>query len=167
VHRLGGRLKIGHDLVHDLVEVGGRVLPWGRPRARKLEQIVDDLGHALGLIGNAVKYLEDGRHGALAIAVHVIVRGSVARIEVEDTGPGLPPDAEQRVFEPFQRLSTGKPGIGLGLATVKKIVEAYLGRVGVHSALGQGTTFWFELPVAASPAPSASPGRDEAPGRAG
>jgi len=119
------------------------------------------------LIGNAVKYLEDGRHGALAIAVHVIVRGSVARIEVEDTGPGLPPDAEQRVFEPFQRLSTGKPGIGLGLATVKKIVEAYLGRVGVHSALGQGTTFWFELPVAASPAPSASPGRDEDPRRAG
>ena len=107
------------------------------------------------LIGNAVKYLGDGHHTGW-IAVRVIARGGMARIEVEDTGPGLPPDAEQRVFEPFQRLSVSKPGIGLGLATVKKLVEAYGGRVGVHSSLGKGSTFWVELPLAAPPPPAAS-----------
>jgi signal transduction histidine kinase len=113
------------------------------------------------LVGNAVKYLGEGRHAVAWVAVRVLDHGGVARIEVEDTGPGLPPDAEQRVFEPFQRLSGLKPGIGLGLATVKKIVEAYGGRVGVRSSLGKGSTFWFELPVAPAPAPSASlPGRD-------
>jgi len=113
------------------------------------------------LIGNAVKYLGEGSHTLEWIAVHVVVHGDVARIEVEDTGPGLPPGAEQRVFEPFQRLSAAKPGIGLGLATVKKIVEAYGGRVGVRSSLGKGSTFWFELPVATPPASSASLPRGE------
>lgn len=113
------------------------------------------------LVGNAVKYLGEGDQPIDWVAVHVIVRGDVARIEVEDTGPGLPPDAEERVFEPFQRLGASKPGIGLGLATVKKIVEAYHGRVGVSSSLGKGSTFWFELPVAPATSPDAPlPARD-------
>jgi signal transduction histidine kinase len=103
------------------------------------------------LIGNAVKYLGEGDHPVAWIAIHVRPRNGVTRIEVEDTGPGLPPGAEDRVFEPFQRLGTGKPGIGLGLATVKKIIEAYGGRVGVHASLGKGSTFWFELPIIAPP----------------
>ena len=107
------------------------------------------------LIGNAVKYLGEGGHPVAWIAIHVRARNGVARIEVEDTGPGLPPGAEERVFEPFQRLGASKPGIGLGLATVKKLVEAYGGRVGVHASLGKGSTFWFELPIAPPP-PSAT-----------
>jgi signal transduction histidine kinase len=113
------------------------------------------------LIGNAVKYLGEGTQAVDWVAIRALVHGGVARIEIEDTGPGLPPDAEQRVFEPFQRLSAAKPGIGLGLATVKKIVEAYNGRVGVASSLGKGSTFWFELPVAASSGARALPRPDE------
>jgi len=108
------------------------------------------------LVGNAVKYLEEGHHPVEWIAIRVTPHGGMARIEVEDTGPGLPPNSEQRVFEPFQRIDASKPGIGLGLATVKKLVEAYGGRVGVHSVLGKGSTFWVELPVAPSPPPAAS-----------
>jgi signal transduction histidine kinase len=99
------------------------------------------------LVGNAVKYIGDGRDPERRIAVRVREAREAVRIEVEDNGPGLPPGAEQRVFEPFLRVNpSNKPGIGLGLATVKKIVEAYRGRTGVDSRPGRGSTFWFELP---------------------
>ena len=99
------------------------------------------------LIGNAVKYIADGRDPQRRILVRVQEAHGAARVEIEDNGPGLPPGSEQRVFEPFLRVNqSNKPGIGLGLATVKKIVEAYQGRVGVDSRPGRGSTFWFELP---------------------
>jgi len=73
------------------------------------------------------------------------------RVEVADTGPGLPPGSEQLVFEPFRRAGNSHlPGLGIGLATVKRIVEAYGGRLGVWSTPGRGSTFWFELPEAAA-----------------
>jgi len=100
------------------------------------------------LVGNAVKYVGDDQRTP-RIVVRVRDQGDRARVEVEDNGPGLPPGAEQRIFEPFRRLTqSSKPGIGLGLATVKKIVEAYRGRIGVESKLGRGSTFWFEMPRA-------------------
>jgi len=71
-----------------------------------------------------------------------------ARVEVEDTGRGLPPGTQDRVFDPYMRADrSGQPGLGLGLATVKRFAEGYGGRVGVRSGPG-GCTFWFELPVA-------------------
>ncbi len=100
------------------------------------------------LVGNAVKYVVDGREFPHRITLYAEGRGDVTRVEVEDNGPGLPAGATQIVFEPFRRLAERQPGIGLGLATVKKIVEAYGGRVGVDSTLGQGCSFWFELPNA-------------------
>jgi signal transduction histidine kinase len=101
------------------------------------------------LVGNAVKYVGEGSASERWIAVHVEDLEAVVRVEVEDNGPGLPPGAEKIVFEPFRRATdTKQPGIGLGLATVKKIVEAYRGRVGVDSTLGKGASFWFELPKA-------------------
>jgi signal transduction histidine kinase len=98
------------------------------------------------LLSNAVKYVVEGRQLPHQIGVRVTRRARLARIEVEDNGPGLPPGTEERVFEPFRRLPSKQTGTGLGLATVKRIVEAYAGRVGVDTEAGRGSTFWVEIP---------------------
>ena len=64
----------------------------------------------------------------------------------EDTGPGIPPALGQRIFEPYVRgPNTGTPGIGLGLATVKRLVESHGGTLGVRAGPTGGALFWFEL----------------------
>jgi signal transduction histidine kinase len=90
------------------------------------------------------------------VVVRVALRGGMARVEVVDTGPGIPPGAEHRIFEPYVRGHTEGLGIGLGLATVKRLVLAHGGRLGVLPNEGRGCTFWVELPVAA---PEGSPVR--------
>ena len=98
------------------------------------------------LLRNAVKYVGEGQ-GEHRVVVRVVDAGARLRVEVEDTGPGLPDGAERTVFEPFVRHHDGSiPGLGLGLATVKKLAEAHGGCVGVHSVRGHGASFWFELP---------------------
>jgi signal transduction histidine kinase len=100
------------------------------------------------LLGNAVKYIVEGTELPHRISVRAYDLENAVRVEVQDNGPGLPVGCEERVFEPFHRLRESRqPGIGLGLATVKKIVEAYRGRVGVFSTPGRGSTFWFEIPI--------------------
>jgi signal transduction histidine kinase len=100
------------------------------------------------LLGNAVKFVVEGSELPRRIAVRVSEEAHMAHVEVEDNGPGIPPEAEQQIFEPFRRLNTRQAGFGLGLATVKKIVEAYHGRLGVWSRHTKGSIFWFELPKA-------------------
>lgn len=81
--------------------------------------------------------------------------GSEVRVAVEDSGPGIPPDAVDHVFERFYRVDKGRArsmgGNGLGLAIVASIVEAHGGRCGVDSRLGEGSTFWLTLPVMPPP----------------
>ncbi len=99
------------------------------------------------LVRNAVKYA-GGRRITLR---GYRWRSRLFRFEVEDSGPGLPPGAEGRIFEPFVRLERDarvEDGIGLGLATVKRLVEANGGEVGVESRPGVGCRFWFTLPLA-------------------
>jgi signal transduction histidine kinase len=99
------------------------------------------------LVRNAVKYVGDG--AGRRVTVRARPGGLLVRLEVEDDGPGLPPSLGANVFQPYVRgPSTGKPGIGLGLATVKKVTEAHGGRIEVRSAPGQGCRFEVDLPVA-------------------
>lgn len=110
------------------------------------------------LVRNAIKYMGSGE--VRRVVVRGRARGAAIRIEVEDTGPGIPVEARKMVFEPFVR-GADEPagGIGLGLATVKRLVEAHRGAVGLQSTVGAGSLFWVELPIAASSAggPSGSP----------
>ncbi len=94
------------------------------------------------LLGNAIKYVVEGQSPIRKIVVHVEELEKNVRVEVVDSGPGLPAGAERSVFQPRQ------PARGLGLATVKRIVEGFGGRVGVRSVLGRGSIFWFEIPKA-------------------
>jgi signal transduction histidine kinase len=97
-----------------------------------------------------------GRTGANGVAA------SLVRFEVEDTGPGLPPAFLPRAFDPYVRAAgTAEPGLGLGLATVRRLVEGHRGRYGVQSRLGTGALFWFELPAAELP-PAQPSGPDPA-----
>jgi signal transduction histidine kinase len=101
------------------------------------------------LVGNAVKYVVDGSTTERRVAIRTALRDDLVRIEVEDNGPGLRPGAETAVFEPFRRATSGRqPGLGIGLATVKRIAEVHGGRVGVINRPGEGATFWIELPRA-------------------
>ena len=71
----------------------------------------------------------------------------MVRIEVEDTGPGIPQEALGKIFDPFYSTKPPGEGTGLGLAICLRIVEAYGGRILVKSGEGQGTTFTILLPV--------------------
>ena len=98
------------------------------------------------LLRNAVKHMGDTPAGERLICVHVIDEQATVRVEVEDTGPGVPPQNASQIFEPFVRASRANaPGLGLGLATVKRMIEAHGGRVGIRPGQSRGSCFWFEL----------------------
>jgi signal transduction histidine kinase len=100
----------------------------------------------LNLLENAAKYAPL----PAPISVTLARTGGGARVEVRDGGPGLPPDAQTRLFGRFVRARAdgdGTRGLGLGLYLCRAIVERHAGRIGVESAPGKGATFWFELPT--------------------
>ncbi|GEM_PF-1269695 len=123
-----------------------------RPRLRQI---------LLNLLSNAIKYGQDG--GSAEIACNQIPDGW-HRITVRDSGRGIAAEALPRLFKPFERMESaydGIDGIGLGLALAKKLAEAMGGTIGVESALGQGSTFWVEFPLADSPLPRVVEGLEE------
>lgn len=102
------------------------------------------------LLSNAIRYTPAGGR----ILVRAAAAHDVVRIEVSDAGPGIPEDERARILERYwQALRAKRAGAGLGLAIVKGIVEAHGGEVGVDSEVGEGSTFWFTLPLADEPAP--------------
>jgi signal transduction histidine kinase len=116
-------------------------LPVCEGDADRLGQVLDNL------ISNAIKFTPRGGR----VDVAVLRRGEQALIEVSDTGPGIPAQEQEHLFERFYRASHAKEqekqGVGLGLAITKVIVEAHEGRIWLGSDPGEGTTFHVELPL--------------------
>ncbi|WP_298860725.1 ATP-binding protein [uncultured Sulfitobacter sp.] len=112
--------------------------------ATRIRQVISNL------INNAVRYSTDGPIIIRATAASH-EKGALLRVEVEDFGVGISEVGIQNLFKDFSQianpLSAAAQGTGLGLAICKRILEGCGGTVGVKSALGKGSTFWFELPV--------------------
>jgi len=102
----------------------------------------------LNLTSNAVKYNRLGGRVTLACAP---IGNTMVRFTVTDTGPGIPEDKHNELFEPFKRLDAENgtvEGTGIGLTITKNLVEMMQGAIGFHSVPGQGSSFWVDLPVA-------------------
>jgi signal transduction histidine kinase len=100
------------------------------------------------LISNAIKYMGDNNTSP-SIAVRSIRQADCIRYEVIDNGVGISAKDQLRLFEMFTRLHTVRvEGLGLGLSIIHRMIGQMNGQVGVESAPGQGSTFWFSLPIA-------------------
>jgi signal transduction histidine kinase/CheY-like chemotaxis protein len=101
------------------------------------------------LIGNSLKFTESGSVSARVLLLEQHADSALLRLEVVDTGIGIPPDRLDRLFKSFSQVDSSTTrkfgGTGLGLAICKRLVELMGGEIGVHSQLGQGTTFWFTV----------------------
>jgi signal transduction histidine kinase len=127
------KLKLEVDVPPDL--------PNGRGDERRITQVL------MNLVGNAIKFTEAG-----GVAIQARVEDQHLVVAVADTGPGIAPEDQKRIFEEFQQVDTSstrkKGGTGLGLAIARRIVELHGGRIWVEAAPGQGSTFHFTLPLA-------------------
>ena len=113
---------------------------------RKIRQVV------LNLLSNAVKFTPDGGR----IGVRAAVEDGAARIAVFDTGVGISPEDQAKIFEAFRQVGTDDArkheGTGLGLTLTQKFIELHGGRIWVESEVGKGSTFTFTLPARPWPA---------------
>lgn len=98
------------------------------------------------LLNNALKFVREGDVPNVRLRAEE-VNGNAARIWVEDSGIGIPPEYKERIFRVFERLDGSRyNGTGIGLSIVRKGVERMGGRVGVESEPGKGSRFWIDLP---------------------
>jgi signal transduction histidine kinase/DNA-binding response OmpR family regulator len=100
----------------------------------------------MNLLGNAIKFTPKG--GKIELVAKQV--DDMVRIEVRDSGPGIPPEEKQRIFEAFHRMGQNEKiseGTGLGLAITRRLVELHGGQLSVESEVGAGSCFFFTLPA--------------------
>lgn len=121
-------------------DVVGRV----RTDEARLKQIL------INLVSNAIKYTDRGSVRLKLGPIESASEQALVRLEIEDTGIGIPEAMHDRIFESFtqsdEAITRRFEGVGLGLAIVKQLVELMRGRMGVESELGKGSRFWVEVP---------------------
>ena len=115
-------------------------LPVARGDERRLTQVL------LNLVGNAIKFTDEGE---------VVIRAAAANghytLSVQDTGPGISPSDQVKIFEEFQQADASttkaKGGTGLGLSIAKRIINLHGGSIRVSSEVGIGSTFFIDVPI--------------------
>jgi len=114
----------------------------------------------INLVGNALKFTQHGSVFARVAFIEKENEPSLLHVSVEDTGIGIPENAQQFIFEAFSQAdgSTTRQfgGTGLGLAICAQLVQLMGGKIGVKSQLGKGSIFWFTLPIEVAKAPEAN-----------
>ena len=145
------------DLESFTAAVGAKASALDPGRAWRLETAsglaLIDAGHItqawLQLADNAVKYSTPGAPIVIAAEVSETGADTWLNLSLRDSGPGIPPDAQERIFERFSRLesSRGTEGTGLGLSIVSAIAQAHGGSVLLSSAPGQESTFTIRIPL--------------------
>jgi signal transduction histidine kinase len=129
---------IGEKPVKLIVDVD-TPLPQLTVDKRRVRQVL------LNILSNAVKFTEEG-----TITLSAKLKGDDILFAVMDTGPGIAEDQHEQIFEPFVQTETGikhAGGTGLGLPISKRLAEAHGGRMWLESTLGEGTAFFFTLPL--------------------
>jgi signal transduction histidine kinase len=115
-------------------------LPRGHGDEHRLRQVL------LNLAGNAIKFTDNGE-----VRIRATVADGMFTVAVRDTGPGISTADQRKLFQEFQQadnsITRNKGGTGLGLAISKRIVEMHKGKIWLESRVGEGSTFFFTLPI--------------------
>jgi signal transduction histidine kinase/HAMP domain-containing protein len=118
-------------------------LPVGRGDERRMAQVF------LNIVGNAIKFTDSGE-----VAIKVSISNNFFEVAISDTGPGIAPADQSKIFEEFQQADSSstrkKGGTGLGLPISKRIVEMHGGRLWLRSEVGRGSIFGFTIPIVAA-----------------
>jgi two-component system sensor histidine kinase VicK len=142
-------------IVEEAIEIAQ---PWIEARAQTLQvdlppgggAVLADVRYARQVISNLLNNASKYSPEQSMIRVEAKSTGHMMRIAVTDQGAGIAPEQQAGLFERFYRVraDTDAPGVGLGLAIAKGIVEAHGGSIGIDSQVGTGTRVWFTLPAA-------------------
>ncbi len=163
-----GRLALSAEptsVAEVMLECQAMIEPLGQKRGIKMEFPLFDLPCyvdadrtrlkqvLINLLSNAIKYNQP--NGTVVVEMNRTDGDpNRVRVSVKDTGAGLPPDKLAQLFQPFNRLGqerSTEEGTGIGLVMSKRLVELMGGEIGVESAVGSGSVFWFELNAAVVP----------------
>ena len=118
---------------------------WVAADTVRMEQVL------MNIIGNAIKFTP--AQGRIEVKLECV--DSTLKVNTADTGPGIPPDELELIFDQFHQIkrnvATGEVGVGLGLAIAKEIITQHQGKIWVESQLNQGSNFIFTLPLVSAP----------------